>query len=171
MSELIHSLGISWPVMVAQVVNFAILLFVLGKFVYAPVMKMLDERREGVKLALEREEHTVKKLAAAETEKEEILKTARVDSQKILDAAKQDGEAVKKKLIEEARGEIARQKSEATARLASEKVQLLREVKRELGTVVVEAIERTLGDVLDAHTQGKMAEQALAVLRESEKNV
>ena len=156
--------------MVAQVVNFAILLVVLQKFVYKPVLKMLDERREGVKLALEREEHTAKKLTAAETEKEEILKTARVDSQKILDAAKQDGEAMKKKLVEEARSEIAKQKSETMARLASEKIQLVREVKRELGTVVVEAIEHSFGDVLDARAQGKMAEQALAVLRESEKN-
>ena len=167
MAELLHSLGINWPVMVAQAVNFAILLAVLGKFVYKPVLKMLDERREGVRLSLEREEHTAKKLAAAEVEREKILGAARVESQKIIEAGKQDGESVKKKLVEEARSDIAKMRLDEDKRRVAEKIRLLAEARRELGAVVVEAIERSFGDVLDARAQGKMVEQALAVIREA----
>jgi len=54
MAELFHALGIEWPILIAQVVNFAILLVVLWKFVYTPVMRLLDARREGVLKAIER---------------------------------------------------------------------------------------------------------------------
>ncbi|MDO8594027.1 MAG: F0F1 ATP synthase subunit B [bacterium] len=169
MSELLHALGIEWKIIVAQAINFAILLFVLGKFVYKPVMKMLDERREGTLKAIEREEFSTKKLLEAEADKESILVQARVESQRILEAARQDGEEMKKKFAAAAKEEIAKMHAEASLRLKSERTKLLSEVKGEIGSLVVSTIEQTLGDVLDARTQGKMVEQALAAIREGSK--
>ncbi len=171
MSELFHSLGIEWSVMLAQLVNFAILLFILGKFVWKPVMQMLDARQEGVVASLARERRSGELLAEAEQGREETLTQARKESQKIIDEAKKDGEILKQKLLTEAKAEIARLKSEADTRLASEKVKLVALARRELGMIVVEAIESTLGDALDARTQGKMVEQALAAIREGDKKI
>ncbi len=167
MSELLHALGIDWHILLAQILNFAILLAVLGKFVYKPVMKMLDERREGTMKAIEREEFSQKKLLEAEADKENILAAARVDSQKILDIARQDGEEMKRKLVVSAKEEIAKLQREAEAKHKSERTKLISEVKGEIGTLIVDTIEKTLGDVLDARTQGKMVEQALAAIRET----
>lgn len=166
MTELVKSLGIEWPILIAQVVNFAILLAILGKFVYKPVLKMLDERKEGVAKALEREEKAAAKLAAADAEKEKILVQARVESQRIIDEAKKDGEGVKTKLVASGKEEIAKMKADADKRLKDERARLVTEVKGEIGGLIVNTIEKTLGDVLDARTQGKMVEQALTVLRE-----
>lgn len=166
MSELLHSLGIEWPILVAQIINFAILLAILGKFVYKPVMRILDGRREGVKKALEREEHSAQKLASADTDREKILAQARSESQKLLEIAKQDGEEMKKKLLALAKEEISRMQTEANMKQRNERARLLLEVKGEIGTLIVSTIEKTLGDVLDARTQGKMVEQALAAIRE-----
>ncbi|TSC55412.1 MAG: F-type H+-transporting ATPase subunit b, partial [Parcubacteria group bacterium Greene0416_79] len=52
MPELLHALGINWGVFIAQIVNFTILLLVLAKFVYRPVMKLLDGRREKIRETL-----------------------------------------------------------------------------------------------------------------------
>src|SRR3989338_5339878 len=168
MSELLHSLGIEWHILIAQVVNFAILLAILAKFVYKPVMRLLDERREGIAKALEREEKAAAKLASADTEKEKILAQARVESQALLDETKRDGEEVKKKLLASTKEEIAKQKADADKRLKDERTRLVMEVKGEIGTLIVDTIEKTLGDVLDARTQGKMVEQALSILREEQ---
>ncbi len=168
MTELIHSLGIEWPVLVAQIVNFAILLAVLGRFVYKPVMKMLDERGQKVADTLARDKHSTEKLHALEAERAKMLAEARIASQKIIDEAKQDGEGVKKKMLDEARGEVARLRLEEDKRRVGEKARLVAEARRELGAIVVEAVERSLGDVLDARAQGKMVEQALAAIREGE---
>ncbi|HBV01620.1 MAG TPA: ATP synthase F0 subunit B [Candidatus Taylorbacteria bacterium] len=166
MAELFHALGIEWPILIAQVVNFAILLVVLWKFVYTPVMRLLDARREGVLKAIEREEKSAMKLASAETDRSEILAQARAESQKIIDGARLDGEELKKKLIASAKEEIEKMQGYATKRLHDERSRLITVVKGEIGALIVETIEKTLGDVLDARSQGKMVEQALAILRE-----
>lgn len=169
MAELIHSLGIEWPILIAQIVNFAILLVVLSKFVYKPVMRALDDRREGVKKALEREETAAAKLALAEADREKILEQARNESQKIIDGAKQDGSKLQEKLIAAAKEEIERMKNEATKKLGNERSQLVAEVRGEIGALIVGTIEKTLGDVLDARAQGRMVEQAIAAIREGQK--
>ena len=167
MTELVKSLGIEWPILIAQIINFAILLAILGKFVYKPVMRMLDDRREGVRETLLREEEAFAKLSAAEADKENILAQARAESQKIIDAAKQDGEEMKKKLVASAKEEIEKMRAEAAKRLQSDQIRLVSEVKSEIGALLVQTIEKTLGDALDARTQGKMVEQALAAIRET----
>lgn len=169
MSELIHALGIEWRILIAQIINFAILLAVLLKFVYKPVMKMLDERREGVLDTLAKEEKATAKLASADAEREKILAEARVESTAILETSKKDGEDMKKKLIASAKEEIAKLNTEAEKKLREEKIRLLSEVKGEVGSLIVSTIEQTLGDVLDARTQGKMVEQALSAIREGAK--
>jgi len=166
MQELIHALGIEWPVLIAQIVNFAILLFVLQRFVYKPVIRMLDERRENARLALEREQHSEERLHTADAEKEQILEAARKESVAILETARLDGEEMKRKYLESAKEEAVRARADAEKRLKDERARLLIEVKAELGTLVVDTIERSLGDVLDARAQGKMVEQALAAIRE-----
>lgn len=166
MAELIQSLGIEWPILIAQVVNFAILLGILWKFVYTPVMKLLDERRDGVRTALLREEHAAAKLAAAETDKANILAESRAESQKIIEAAKKDAEELKQKIIIVGKEEIQRMKQEAERKLHADKMRLITEVRGEIGNLIVGVVERALGDVLDTRAQGKMVEQALAVLRE-----
>ncbi len=170
MTELFSSLGIEWSVMLAQLVNFAILFAVLGKFVYKPVMKLLRERQESVARVLEREAFSAKKLLETEADRENLLSAARAESQKIIDAAKQDGEAMKKKMLAEAQGEIAQRSIESEKRLVAEKARLVAEARRELGSIVVGAIEQALGDALDARTQGRMVEQALAILRKHNGN-
>jgi len=169
MSELLHSLGIEWPVLIAQIVNFAILLFVLQRFVYKPVIRMLDERRENARLAIEREQHSTEKLQSAEVEKEKVLEEARKETIRILESARQDGEETKRKLVASAKDEITRMKAEADKKVKEERTRLLAEVKGELGALVVDTIERSFGDVLDARMQGKMVEQALAAIREGNK--
>ena len=169
MQELLHSLGINWSVMIAQIVNFAILLFILGRFVYKPVMRMLDERREGIADAARREKQIAEKLSGMASEREKLLAEARAESQRIIDEAKSGGETVQKRLLGEAQAEIARLRLEAEKRLAGEKIELVADVRREIGAVVVEAIERSFSDVLDARAQGKMVEQALAAIREGQK--
>lgn len=169
MTELVKSLGIEWPVMVAQLVNFAILLFILGKFVYRPVIKLLDERRDGVARAAESEKQIAERLAGIGAERERFLVETRKESERIIDEAKKGGENTRKKLIEEAQAEILLMRAEAERRLAGEKNKLASEVRKEIGTLIVDAIERSFSDVLDARTQGRMVEQALAAIRETQK--
>lgn len=165
MEELIHALGIDWKLIIAQMINFALLLFILTRFVLRPVLRLLDERAEGVKLALRNEEKATEKLASADSDREKILAEARTESSRMIETARNDGEEVKKKLIAGAKEEIAAMHVEAQKKLKDEHRRLLSEVKAEVGSLVIATIEHSLGDVLDDRTQGKMVEQALSAIR------
>ena len=167
MNELFHSLGINWQVMVAQIVNFAILLFILGKFVYRPVVTVLEERRNKVIADKESSDALAQKLREVEVKKEQVLAEARKESERILASAKASGKEVRERMLAETGEEIAKQRVEEERRMKGEREKLLQSVKQEIGEVVASAVERSFGDILDEHSQGKMVEQALAVLREA----
>ena len=135
MSELLHSLGINWGVMIAQLVNFTILLLVLAKFVYKPVMRMLDDRKEAIAKAAEHEREIGERLKAMEQEREKTVELARRESGQIIEAAKASAEEVKKKIIEEGNAAVLRMRGEEEKRVAAQKVRLLSEVKKEIGTL------------------------------------
>ena len=169
MPELLHALGINWGVFIAQIVNFTILLLVLAKFVYRPVMKLLDGRREKIRETLLNERRAAEKLLGIAQEREAALALVRTESERIIEEAKKSGAAVSKKMLEEAKEAIARLRADEERRLAGERAKLVREVRREIGEVVVGAIEQSMGDVLDVRAQGRMVKQALAVLREEQR--
>ena len=73
MSELFSQLGIDWKLLLAQGVNFVILLVVLTKFVYKPLMKMVEARRQKIELGIRGGEMAEKIIKTAEEEKAGII--------------------------------------------------------------------------------------------------
>jgi F-type H+-transporting ATPase subunit b len=97
------SLGISLPLLLAFVINFAILLALLGKFLYKPVLKMLDERAQKIKESMEWAEATKRDYEQAKAEVQRQIEKGRQEAQAIMAQAVQRGENLK----EEARKEAA----------------------------------------------------------------
>ena len=94
MSELFHNIGIDWKVLLAQIVNFAILLFVLKKFAYKPILKVLNDRRKKIEEAIERSKSVDQKMAEIEILKEKILVEARRESDEIIKKAVEAAEQI-----------------------------------------------------------------------------
>ncbi|MDP3792366.1 MAG: hypothetical protein Q8Q89_01415 [bacterium] len=76
MQELFSQLGINWKLLLAQGVNFIILLIVLTKFIYKPLIKMIDERRQKIELGVKGGEMAKKIISDAEGERMGIIKEA-----------------------------------------------------------------------------------------------
>src|SRR3990167_6130351 len=87
MSELFSQLGIDVKLLVAQGVNFLILLFVLTKFVYKPLMKMVEERRKKIELGIKGGEKAEQIIKQAEEEKTGIIKEADIQAIGIISEA------------------------------------------------------------------------------------
>ena len=101
MSELIHNLGIDWKVLIAQIVNFAILLFLLKKFAYKPILKILNERRQKIEEAIERSKSVDLRMQEIETLKQQVLDQARKESESILKAAEEAAQEVQENILKE----------------------------------------------------------------------
>jgi F-type H+-transporting ATPase subunit b len=87
MGELIRQFGIEWKLLAAQVVNFFILLYLLKRFAYKPVIEMLAERRRKIEEGMRASEQSVKKLSEAEAIKQHIILQAEQESVGIVSKA------------------------------------------------------------------------------------
>ena len=158
----ITDIGINLPVLVAQTVNFVVLLTLLKLFVYKPVLNMLDQRRarieEGLNAAQRGQESAAEAEKAAQTE----LENARRDGQNIVQNAQQ----VAQRLQEEGRAAAAQQTEamleRARSEIALERDQAIAELRREFADLTIAAAEKIIGQSLDRGAHQRLIEQALA---------
>ena len=153
-SELAGNFGISWPTLIAQMVNFCIVAFVLYKFAVKPIAATLDERQQKIADGLQYAEEMKVQLAAAERERADKIKEAAVAAQAILAESREQS----KEMIEQKTQEAAAQ-AEAIIRKASEATELerqkmLSDVRQEVARLVVATSAAVLSrDLSDAEKQ------------------
>lgn len=140
MGEALHNLGIEGTALIAQIVNFGILLFVLWKFLYTPILKVLDERSAKIAQSQKDAEKIEKALAKSEKEQEAIILTAKQEADQIIKAAKKTAKEVEKDIItkadEKAKGIVA----EAELKAAKVKGEMLDTLKGDISLLVEESV-------------------------------
>jgi F-type H+-transporting ATPase subunit b len=165
MQELVLKLGIDWKLLIAQAVNFAILVYVLQRFVYKPIVKALNGRQEDISKAAHQGEEIEAKLKETEALKEEVLAKARQESDKILKSAEEFALTIKEAELEKTKKEVEKMIASGKAQIESDRASLRSELKKEMGQLISLAVEKTVGDVVDASGQKKLAEEALEVMK------
>ncbi len=100
--EILKQFGINPILLAAQVVNFLILLFILQRFLYKPLLKVLAERKKKIAESLKNAEEIEKRLLETEEEKEKILAKASTEAQKLLDDARKELEILRDEMKQSA---------------------------------------------------------------------
>lgn len=153
--ELFSKLGIDWRLLVMQIINFAVLLYILKRFLYKPVLDVLERRREQVKKDLETTEQIKKEFAAFEEQKAQTLTSARQEAQSLLDGALKRANEIEVKAGEDATMKAADILERAKRVISEEKEKIVEEAKKEVVGVVLLATEKLLGKKME----GKEAEE------------
>jgi len=158
----ITDLGINLPVLIIQLVNFTFLFIVLKMFVYKPILKMLDERRERIREGLNAADRGRERAAEAERQAQEQIEAARREGQTIIQNAQQ----IAQRLQEDGRQQ-AQQQAEALLERARSEIQLERdnaisELRKEFADLTISAAEKVIGQSLDRGAHQRLIEQALA---------
>ena len=94
--------GVYWPNLIAQLILFAIVYFVLKKYAFQPIIAMLEERRRRIEEGQLNAEKIKKQLADAQAKYEEILAKANADSQRLLEEVRASGERLAEQKRQEA---------------------------------------------------------------------
>ena len=142
--EILTSLGIDPAVMLAQAVNFFVLLAILSFFVYKPVFKLLDERKERIAKAEEHAQLVEDKLARAEELTQKELKKAQQKASEIITAAKDSATAQSGEIIENAKNKVGKIVEEGRAVIAKERDDAARQIQNEVAKIVILATEKLL---------------------------
>lgn len=158
--EIFSSLGVEWKLLVAQIINFGVLMFVLFKLVYKPLLKVLDERAQAAKDTAEKSSSIESRLEEIKALEEATLAETRKRGQEILRETEASALSLKARLEKEATEAAAKVVREAEARMRTENDKLHAEIKQEMKEIVAGAIESTVGKYLDASARAKLAEEA-----------
>ena len=161
MGDLFSQLGIDWKLLLAQVVNFAILAAVLTKFLYKPIIKTLNERKDRAANDLAKSQELEAKLKEADRTKEDIMASARLESEKLIKRTEKSASELKDKLTQEAAGEANKIREEAKKQMTSDREKTMQELKRELGSLVSQTVEKAFSDTADKNLQDRLVDQAL----------
>jgi F-type H+-transporting ATPase subunit b len=159
MGDTLQSLGIQWPKLIAQTVNFGIVLFVLWRFAYKPVLVMLQMRRQKVAESMQNAEKIKAQLAQTEEERKKIVLEAGAQASKIIEEARA---AAERELAKRTQAAVAAANQIlAKAREASEAelVRMKAELRKEVGRLVVETTARVTGKILTSEDQQRLAEE------------
>jgi F-type H+-transporting ATPase subunit b len=144
MSELFAAFGLDWKLLLIQALNFAILLAVLWKFLYKPVLKLIDERREKVAEGVRKAEAADRRLADADEEGKGIVASAGKEAEGLVASARGRAEEQAHKIAEEAQARANAMLADATLRAEEAKRQALAAGEKEIAQAAMLAAEKLL---------------------------
>lgn len=156
--ELLSKLGIDWKLLVGQIVNFTVLLIVLLKFVYKPVLGALDRRSKMIEKSMHDAHEASEKLKNIEKMEKQQLAETQKQVGIMLEKAKQDAEEVKKGIVDEARRASDDMLARTHTQLKEEKTAMLAEARSELSALVIQAAAKLLDREYSAADQKRLAE-------------
>ncbi|HRY63664.1 MAG TPA: F0F1 ATP synthase subunit B [Patescibacteria group bacterium] len=159
--SLTEVLGIDWKLFVAQLINFGLVLFVLWRWVYKPLVKILNERTKKIEKSLKEAQEIGRRLDETKEEQENILAEARKEAAVILDQAEKGAVENKNKMVEEAEAHINKQLEVARQKLSEEKEKISREIKVEVADMVEAALVKIIPEHLDSKADKKIIKQTL----------
>jgi F-type H+-transporting ATPase subunit b len=158
----IGALGFNLPALVAQIINFTLLLIVFRLLLYKPLLRILDERKQRIQEGLEASDEAKARLAQTEQDVARELDKARQQGQeqiaqaqqiaaRIQEEARQAARTEGEQLLERARGEIQLERDSAIASL-----------RREFADLTITAAERVIKEELDENKHRRLIEEVLA---------
>jgi F-type H+-transporting ATPase subunit b len=157
-AETARAFGVSWQLFISQVISFSIVAFLLHRFAYKPILKVLAERRERIAESLANAEKIKQQLAEAEAARRELLQNASAEANKLIEEARAVAARVQEtesqKAIAQAEQIIA--KAHEAARADYEKMK--QDLRREMGRLAVDLASRVTGKILTTEDQRRLAE-------------
>jgi len=166
----IGDLGINLPVLIAQIVNFTILLVILRIVAWGPLTRMLDERRERIAESLSAAESAKAQAAESQRHMQDQIETARREGQALVAQAQEIGNRIQAEARTQAQAD-----AEATLARARNEIQLERDsaiadLRKEFGDLTISAAEKVINQSLDRNAHRRLIDEALAQSSLQERN-
>ena len=152
-------LGLDWRELLTQLISFSCVFFVLWRFAYKPIFSMLQARKEKIAESLANAEKIKTDVARTEAERQKILADAGEKADKLIDEARQAAARVREQETQKAIAAAEQIVTKAREAAAQERQQMLGELKREVGRLVVQTTTTVTGKILTPEDQRRLAEE------------
>ena len=163
--QIANTFGVDWPHLVAQVISFSIVCFLLHRFAYKPVLRMLEQRRQQIAQGVVDREKIRVELEQAEAERLRIMQQADAKATQVIEEARRAAARLVEKETQKAIAAAEQLIAKAREAALLEHERMLAELRREVGILVVQATASITRKILTAEDQKRMAEETVTQLR------
>ncbi|MEA3464015.1 MAG: F0F1 ATP synthase subunit B [Patescibacteria group bacterium] len=150
MENLIETFHIDIKLLIAQIINFAIVFCVLYFFALKPLMKVMRDRTKKIEKSMDDAQKIEKKLSRTDEKYSKAISNAKKEANIIMEKAGAQAEERKKETIAKAKEEIGQIINQEKANMQQEKAKILKEIKREVADLVIVSVEKVLEEKVDS---------------------
>ncbi len=152
--------------LIAQVLNFLILVYVLAKFAYKPVVRIMDERKNKIANDLDAAEKAKEEAEAVKAQYADKLANAKQEAQAIIDNARKTAQAAHDKIMAETKAEQDQVMASAKEAIALEKKKAMDDIRTQVISLSMIAaskiVEQKLGSEEDKKMAGKIVDSIIS---------
>ncbi|GMU95374.1 MULTISPECIES: F0F1 ATP synthase subunit B [Ignavibacterium] len=139
--------------------TFLILLFILGKFAWKPILTALKQREEAIKESLAQAELAKEEAKKILAENQASLAKAEEESKKIIEQSRAYAENLKQQIINESKAQAQKLIDDASAEIERKKLAAFDELKNQVAQIAVDAASKILKENLDAEKNKQLVEK------------
>ncbi|MBN2148351.1 MAG: F0F1 ATP synthase subunit B [Anaerolineales bacterium] len=163
-----EGLGINLGTFILQILSFTIVLVVLRKWVYNPVLNALEKRRTTIAKGLEDARVASEARANAEKEAEQIIAKAQAESGKIVREATERAEAAAREVKVAADAEASKAREAAIAEAQLERDRILGDLRSQVAALAMAAAQKLIGETLDEKRQRALINDFFSGVKDGE---
>jgi len=147
--------------MIWTIVLFLITLWVLKRYAFGPIQKMIDERREQIRQSIEAADAARDESRKLLEEHRQLIAQARGEAEAILAEARRTRESMEHRMREETEAERQRRLEETRKEIAAETTRALEQIRAEVADLTLEAASRVVGRALDTERDRELIAEAV----------
>lgn len=156
-----EKLGIELPQLLTQVVNFTIMVFVLTKFLYKPILKTLEERKRKIEEGLKFTEKVKEEIEKTEKNRQEIMDKAKAEARQIIEETKNSAKRLESEIITKAHKEAEEILIKGRKELEQEKIEMEKAVSKHTVDIAAHMVEKLLNKMLSKEDHEALIEKKL----------
>jgi F-type H+-transporting ATPase subunit b len=161
MDSLVSTFHLDVKLLLAQIINFAIVFAVLYFFALKPLLKVMAERTGKIEQSLADAKKIEENLSQVENERKDIINTAKKEAGAILERVSVEAEEKREEMAVKAKEEIGQIINKEKERMRLEKAETLKEIKAEVADLVVASIEKLLDKKFNSKDDNELIKKAL----------
>ncbi len=147
--EFFDAFGINTKIIIAQFVNFVVLMFILQKIGYKPLKKFVEDRTKKIEQGVENAKKAEIALKEAQAEQERLLVEARKDASELIEKARVQAKEQGDALVDKAKADVAAVVTQGKASIEQERQKMLDEVKADVIEMVISSTQKVLSKAID----------------------
>ena len=156
MENLIETFHVDIKLLIAQVINFAIVFSVLYFFALKPLLKVMQDRTKKIEKSMDDAKKIEEKLSKTDEEYGKAISSAKKEANVIMEKASVMAEEKRQELIKKAKNEIGQIINKEKEQMQAEKAKTLKEIKKETADLVVVSLEKILEEKIDSKKDGEL---------------